>query len=126
MTHLQQHERQAVAEFCRRLVQLDGVRPTRAWLFGSKARGGFDPDSDIDILVVLERADWKQKEKIRLTDSRVSLEYDVLLNVHILSQERWEEMACHQATLWREIQRDGVGLLPEPDHAPVPESMNRL
>lgn len=125
LIYLEQHERQAVTEFCRRLVQLDGVRPIRVWLFGSKTRGDFGPDSDIDILVVLEAADWKRKEQIHLTDSRISLEYNVLLNTHILSRERWEELARHQATLWREIERDGVVLLPEPDDAPAPEPTNK-
>jgi len=124
LTYLEQHERQAVAEFCRRLVQLDDIRATRVWLFGSKARGDFGPDSDIDVLVVLEAADWKRKEQIHMTDSRISLEYDVLLNTHILSRERWAEMVRHQATLWREVQRDGVALLPGPGDTSAPESTN--
>jgi hypothetical protein len=41
------------------------------------------------------------------------LSEDVLLNTHILRQERWEEMVRHQATLWREVRRDGVSLMPE-------------
>ncbi len=115
--YLKQHEYEAVDEFFQRLLQIDGIKTDAAWLFGSKARGDFDADSDIDLLVVLERVDWKRKERIRMTDSRVSLEHDVLLNTHILSRERWEEMARYQATLWREVQRDGVSLMPQPESA---------
>ncbi len=113
LAYLKQHEHKAVEEFFRRLLQIAEIKADNVWLFGSKARGDFDADSDIDLLVVLETVDWKRKERIRMTDSRVSLEYDVLLNTHILSRERWEEMARYQATLWREVQRDGVSLMPD-------------
>jgi predicted nucleotidyltransferase len=76
-------------------------------LFGSKARGDAGDDADIDLLVIVETADWARKGQIRLIDARVSLEYDVLLNTHILDPARWAELAQHQATLWREVQRDG-------------------
>jgi hypothetical protein len=44
--------------------------------------------------------------------ARISLEYDVLINTHILSRARREEMSRQQATLWREVQRDGIALVP--------------
>jgi len=112
LTHLRKHEQKAIDTFIGRLVCVTDVRPDHAWLFGSKSRGDFDDDSDIDLLLVLEKADWQRKERIRMTGSQISLEYGVLLNTHILSRERWEELARHQATLWREIQRDGISLLP--------------
>jgi hypothetical protein len=52
------------------------------------------------------------QDGVHLLGARVSLEYDVLINTHILSRARWEEMARQQATLWREVQRDGVPLMP--------------
>jgi predicted nucleotidyltransferase len=38
--------------FCRRLVEL--YRPVRITLFGSQAKGGARPDSDVDLLVEME------------------------------------------------------------------------
>ena len=112
LTHLKKHEKKAIDDFLSRLLRIANVQTDDVWLFGSKSRGDFDNDSDIDLLLILEKLDWKRKERIRMTDSRVSLEYDVLLNTHILSRERWEELTRHRATLWREIQRDGISLLP--------------
>ncbi len=40
---------QKLAEIVRRLV--DAYQPLHIYLFGSRARGDFGPDSDIDILV---------------------------------------------------------------------------
>ncbi|MGH7813934.1 MAG: nucleotidyltransferase domain-containing protein [Candidatus Binataceae bacterium] len=42
---------EALQEIVRRLA--DAYRPERIYLFGSKARGDFGPDSDYDLLVVV-------------------------------------------------------------------------
>jgi hypothetical protein len=39
--------------------------------------------------------------------------YDTLLNTHIVTADRWAEMRQWAATLWQQVQRDGVPLLPE-------------
>jgi len=117
LAYLQPKEEAAVGECVNQLMShLDG-RLVEVYLFGSKARGDFTPDSDLDLLIVLEADDWETKDKVRFVAADVSLEYDVLINTHILSRARWEEMARQQATLWREVQRDGVPLMPV--HQPV-------
>ncbi len=112
LAYLQPHEMAALDACVERLmVHLDG-QFVAAYLFGSKARGDFTPDSDLDLLIVLEDLDGRVQDEIHLFGARVSLEYNVLINTHILSLVRWEEMARQQATLWREVQRDGVPLTP--------------
>jgi len=44
-----------LAELVRRLV--DALHPERIYLFGSRARGDHRPDSDYDVLVLLEHCD---------------------------------------------------------------------
>jgi len=43
----------ALAEIVRRLVE--ALHPDRVYLFGSRARGDTGPDSDYDLLVLVER-----------------------------------------------------------------------
>jgi len=112
LAYLQPHEIAALDACVGRLMaHLDG-QLIAVYLFGSKARGNFAPDSDLDVLIVLENVDGHVQDEIHLLGARVSLEYDVLINTHILSRARWEEMARQQATLWREVQQDGVPLMP--------------
>ena len=111
LIHLRGHEQAAVSECVGRLRQTLGKQLIGAWLFGSKARGDFGPDSDIDLLIVIPELDWSLWDEIRLTAARVSLEYDVLLNTHILDQPRWRAQMHYQDTLWQEVQQDGVSLL---------------
>ena len=46
--------------------------------------------------------------------ARISLEHEVLINTHILSAERWMEMARQHATFRRHVQRDGMPLARKP------------
>jgi len=112
-THLQTNEQAALEEMVARLLQQPNIRLAEVWLFGSKARGDFEPDSDLDLLLVLDNADWTIRDQVHLLAARVSLEYDVLINTHILSRDRWSEMAHHRLTLWRHVQRDGISLMQE-------------
>lgn len=111
LAYLQPDEKVALRECVSRLTRrLDGGM-VKVYLFGSRARGDFTPDSDMDLLIVLETDDWDTKDEVRFIAADVSLEHDVLLNTHILSRMRWEKMARQRATLWREVQRDGVPLM---------------
>ena len=99
--HLQANEQAALQEFTARLFQGGDGRVVSVWLFGSKARGDFEPDSDLDLLIVLEEADWMIRDRVHLLAARVSLEHDVLINTHLLSQIGWTKMARQHAPFWR-------------------------
>jgi len=113
LDYLQPHERMAVDDCVARLYRALGDELVSLWLFGSKARGDADPDSDIDLLVVTNALDWDLRDTIQGIGAKCSLEYDVLFNTHILDRARWDEEEHYRSTLWREIQRDGVSLLLE-------------
>lgn len=59
-------------------------------LFGSKARGDDDPESDIDLLVITNSESNDFRSALWRMASEISLNYDVLISAHIFSQERWE------------------------------------
>ena len=108
--HLQANEQAALQDFVGRLLQQGDGRVVSVWLFGSKARGDFEPDSDLDLLIVLEEADGMARDRVHLLAARVSLEQDVLINTHLLSRAGWARLARQHATLWQQVQRDGFPL----------------
>ena len=111
---LQENESAALDELVRRLLT-ETARPVVAlWLFGSKARGDARPESDVDVLIVSQDASAATRDAIHLIAARLSLEHNVLLNTHIVSRSRWEEMAVRQATLWRHVQQEGIPLTSAP------------
>jgi predicted nucleotidyltransferase len=86
----------------------------RAILFGSRARGGFRPDSDADVALVLTGpAGQLTAIKLALAD----IAYDVLLETGIRVQplpiweEQWEYPDTHpNPRLLHNIEREGVVL----------------
>lgn len=80
---------EAVAEDLRKLY---GRRLRKVVLYGSWARGDARPDSDIDLLVVLDRVDdrWKERRHMRKILYRHSLEQDTVVSALPVSAAEFE------------------------------------
>ncbi len=105
---LTDNEREAILTLCSALSSKLSNNLVHLYLFGSRARGDFEPDSDIDLLVVLRRLDAESRWLVRATAADYSLLYDVLFNTHLYELTDWQDMATRQDTLWRHVRRDGV------------------
>ena len=79
-------------------------------LFGSVARGDFTADSDIDVLVVADQVDTDFKWDVWGVGAQVSLEFDVIFNLHVYSLAHWSSLRAKRQTLWRNVEQDGVEL----------------
>jgi len=112
MEHLQPNERLAVSRFVELLRRYYPERVQQTILFGSKARGDSRPWSDIDILIVVDRDDWRLSHAISDLAADVSLEYDVQIGPRIIGRERWERMKRHSFGLYRNVATEGIPLTP--------------
>jgi predicted nucleotidyltransferase len=79
-------------------------------LFGSKARNDSHPDSDTDLLVLVKNETWALRYDIWKLAARVELEYDLLFNIQVISQERWQAMTRAGFSLCQNVARDGIAL----------------
>ncbi|HUV89460.1 MAG TPA: nucleotidyltransferase domain-containing protein [Anaerolineae bacterium] len=107
---LSPNERQAVASFLALLQQHYPERVLQTILFGSKARGDSRSWSDVDILTVVDRDDWRLSHAISILAADVSLEYDVLIGPRVIGQERWERMKERRFSLYQNIAAEGIPL----------------
>jgi predicted nucleotidyltransferase len=98
-------ERQAVDTFVKALYQQYPKRIRDVILYGSKARGDSHPDSDIDILILVDDDDWRFSHAISKLAARISLNYDVLLGPRVISQSRWP-----RSILYRTVSAEGISL----------------
>jgi len=75
------------------LAEIYGERLKGVYLFGSYARGEADEDSDIDILIVLDRVDDYSSEIERTSElvSRLSLESGRTISRVVVPEKRWRE-----------------------------------
>ena len=109
--HLTPTEQQAILEFVQLLQkQLDG-QVSSALLFGSRARGEASPDSDLDVLVVVDSDDWRVHKQIRYLAADICLKYDVHLSSRVWSTSHHRELEELQTLLYQNIRRDGINLL---------------
>lgn len=107
---LPDNERQAVNAIIHGLVARPEFGVLDLILFGSKARGDDTIDSDIDIAVVVAQETNPIRDAIWRLGARVSLEYDVLFNLFVIDQERWQFMREKGFPLARNIEREGIRL----------------
>jgi predicted nucleotidyltransferase len=103
---LTSQEKLALLNFVTYLKQSLPNEVVRIAIFGSKARGDSQPDSDIDVLVILDRENRELRRSILKKAARISLDYDVFLSPRIISQQRWEEMRGF--TIYRNIIQDAT------------------
>ena len=84
--------KKALSELKQDLSQIYGDRLRGIYLFGSYARGDFDIDSDVDVLIVL--ANFKSYgEELRRTSEmvgNVSLRYNTTVSVVFTRESEWQ------------------------------------
>ena len=108
--YLEGNEKKAIIAVVATISQTINSNLVDIYLFGSKARGDFHADSDIDLLIIVNHLDSDSRWEIRAIAADCSLQYDVLFNTHIVEKARWDMMVQYQDTLWREVQRDSISL----------------
>jgi len=107
--HLSEREWQAIQDYSMRLQQIYPDQVMRLVLYGSKARGDDDLESDIDLFVVLEE---KNGERFRqLEDAVYEIKYDVVLSDLVVDSNRYAWMERHREPLIGHIEKEGIKLL---------------
>ena len=83
--------RSILGELNRRLASLYGQRLRGVYLFGSYARDEANEESDVDVLIVLDRVGNYSREIDTTSEltSELSLEYDVSLSRVFVTEEQW-------------------------------------
>jgi uncharacterized protein len=110
MTSLKLHpnERAALQTFIRQIREVYSKQVVETILFGSKARGDSTPDSDMDVLVILKGEEGQTRSQILTIASRISLDFDVLLNPIIVSEDRY--LRQQGFTFYQNAARDAISL----------------
>ena len=99
--------RAIVKDLSDRLHAIYGPRLARMMLYGSQARGDADPQSDVDVLVVL-RGEVKPCEEIARTAedvAAVSLQHNAVVACTFLSEE---EFRSRNTPFLLNVRREGI------------------
>ena len=113
LDYLTPNEHAAITTYVARIRERFRDRVLAVMLFGSKARGDADPESDIDLLVLVDAETSGFTSQLWRIASDVSMEHNVVLSARVFGQKRWDETRRIRLPLYRAIVADGVPLTPE-------------
>ncbi len=102
-------DQKIVQELTRRLREALRDRLKRVIVYGSRARGDYEPDSDLDVLVVVSRLDVPLKRQIQEIRYQVMWEadFDPLISLLCLEEGEFESLVRQGISLAANIQREG-------------------
>ncbi len=100
---------EALRQLKRELEALYGERLKGLYLFGSRARGDAEPDSDVDVAVVLDDVQSVLAEIRRMSEvgSRISLQLDLNVSLIPVDSASW---ATGASLFLRNVAREGMAV----------------
>ena len=110
IANIRTHENAALRAFVAELQKRFAADVHQVILFGSAARGETASESDIDLLIVVDKDSWDLQTKIDELSVETDLAYDVVVSDMIISAERFQEMRQQRETLYKNIEREGITL----------------
>jgi predicted nucleotidyltransferase len=112
-SHITANEQAALGALVDRLRQRYGNDLLRVVLFGSKARGDFDEESDLDLLIVVRMSEadyWRHWNEIVHIIWGVEFEYDIVTSLILKDEVSYATMLKNRLLLIRNIEQDGIEL----------------
>ena len=104
---LEYQEKCAIAEASK--VLKENFRVQEVMLFGSKARGDDDAESDIDLLVLTSQpVSWDERKAINNALYEIQLRHDVVISTLISTVTEWNEGTFSVLPIHEEILEHGV------------------
>jgi uncharacterized protein (UPF0332 family)/predicted nucleotidyltransferase len=117
--YLTDRERKSLARFLERLEAECGDRVQRVVLFGSRARGDHEAESDVDLLVVTA------EEQDKAVVDRLTPRDEVVFFTLTMSEAKYRRYQRLQFPLYVNLRRDGVELW-DPQQAELEKRENPL
>jgi len=77
--------------------------------YGSKARGDYSSESDIDLLVVIPNLTEELKYKIIDIATEIELKYDVVFGLVVISKDKYENSNLFKSSLYyKNLKSEGI------------------
>ena len=78
-------------------------------LFGSKARGDFERDSDTDILIVAKDPDdFNNRSKVSDIVFEINMEFNTLLSCILRNESKWESGIGEYTAFIEDVAKEGI------------------
>ena len=100
----------AIEEFVRRLRTVLGKNVVEIKLFGSKATGKDQADSDIDVLVAVDRGGARVEDEVLDVAFETNLKHDVYISPRVIDRATLADPVWSITPFLKAIAKEGVPL----------------
>jgi len=107
---LTKEQKAAVFAYLRILQEKYRDKIEQVVLFGSVARGEFDEESDVDIMIVLKNGSRRLRDEISMASFDLILRNNVILSPMVMDRKTYEWHKKYRDPLYNSIKRDGIDL----------------
>jgi predicted nucleotidyltransferase len=105
---LSEIEEKAIREFSGELRKFSGRNIKRILLFGSKARGDFSKESDLDLFVHTDQVDPALKHQAAKIVNKILLKYGVLISPRLVPEIRYIYQKRLETGFIKNVEKDGI------------------
>ncbi len=105
---LNQKEEAALREFTKILRGKYSDRIKMLLLYGSKARGDYHKESDIDVFVLIDKGDYKIRDEIVDIAADLLLKHEVLISPRVINMGEYNTLTRWKASFIKNIQKEGI------------------
>jgi predicted nucleotidyltransferase len=102
--------RRLLSDLKRRLEGAMAERLVRLVLYGSRARGDYDRDSDIDVAIIIRGSSREDRDRILREVAFVEFEYCQPLSALVLSEEELQRLRSRERRLALDLDREGIAI----------------
>lgn len=98
------------SEVYEELIKLYGAKIERIILYGSYARGDFNLESDVDIMILLncnQKEIMQKRKEISRIASRIGLKNDIMISLLARNSDDYKNSMKHQP-LYQNIEKEGM------------------
>ena len=107
---LKEDDRIAIQILVQTLIAVMQDNLIRILIYGSKARGDYNSDSDTDIFVLVKKISGEERQKIYETVLDLELEYDPRISLVIYSEYEYRKNVEMRSFFIENIEREGLEL----------------
>ena len=105
---LSSKEIKVLRDLKKKLQSVLGNRLSRIILFGSKARGDADAESDIDVAILVSKLDRDLKRIILDSVAEIELRYLKVISSFVLSLDEFNRLRKRERRIAMDIEKDGI------------------
>jgi len=97
-------------ELRRRLENLLGPDASKMVLFGSRARGDYSDNSDVDVAILVRGLTREMKNRILEEVAEFELEHLLPISALVLSEDEFNHLKMRERRIALDIEREGIPL----------------